>query len=132
MSRQAHTIEQTLSTLDALSGVLGVLFRYADGKELCVRDPIPELGTVMRHVMGIADIANEDRLRCKFEHYSVIVVSGPRGIVAIAYDNGHPVGKSINRPARSVVGKPRYAHRVTDSPQLATEGGEHASGASGA
>jgi hypothetical protein len=119
MATQVEKLNRTANT----PGILGVTFRPRDvvGIDDVAFFPSPShpappmLGSMLAETMrtldtcGRAGVLVKDGVRVKLDHegYSVLVMDGPDGTVSIAFLTGHPVVKSVNRPARSIVGHRR-------------------------
>ncbi len=125
-------IDRKLHALTRTHGVMGASFRDANlvgtyAIELWPSkvEPVAPGVPVMLQAMfaafdaaGHAGLLDRKGIRIKLRLYSVIAMSGPHGTVAIAYLNGHPAVKSINRPARSIVGqraRPEPVDELADS-----------------
>lgn len=112
------TKQETIAKLTKTAGVLGVStstfdhLGVIDGANFWPgfwhTDDRPAVGLLLAATLRLLDRIDESQLRVKLEHYSVLAMKGPQGRVAIAHWNGHPAVKSINRPARRLVGNPRY------------------------
>lgn len=116
MTTQARKLNRLVHT----HGILGATFREARtvGTDDVSFFPSPHhpappgLVSVLAESLATLDTCGRAGLlvkagiRLKFdrEGYSILVMDGPDGTVAIAYLSGHPVVKSVNRPARSISG----------------------------
>lgn len=138
MATQAEKLNKAART----GGILGAAFRAprVTGVDDLAFFPSPShpapprLVTMLAESMrtldtcGRAAMLDTKGIRVKLdrEGYTILVMDGPDGTVAIAFLTGHPVVKSVNRPARSIVGHRRHdapRRLATPAPEPHTVGG---------
>ena len=106
--------------------LLAVIWEPKDGEQVETVVPSPHpwptnlLETTPRHRVAAVTIAamkvhevcnSEGRTVVSMKDYTVLVMDGPRCRIGLARLDGGPAGKSINRAARSIVGRPRDFQR---------------------